>query len=194
MSNNTTHYKLIVLGGSSGSTEIIPSILHGLDGGLKTPMIVVRHLSADFGDTCYNEVLGQGCSINIKEAEHGERLEAGVVYLAPANYHLLVEQDMTLALNVDPRVKHCRPSIDVLFESAADVCTDGLIGVLLTGANDDGADGLQRIKALGGYTMVQDPATAQVPRMPEAAIACCQVDEILAPEDIGIHLKKLLCG
>jgi two-component system chemotaxis response regulator CheB len=115
----------------------------------------------------------------------------GTIYLAPANYHLLVEKDKTLALTVDEAVNYSRPSIDVLFESAADVFGQGLIGVILTGANEDGSQGFKIIKETGGITVVQDPATAGVSVMPQAAVDCVEVDHLLPLEEIGPFLVEV---
>jgi two-component system chemotaxis response regulator CheB len=111
--------------------------------------------------------------------------------LAPANYHLLIEANNTFSLTIDPKVNFCRPAIDVLFETAAGVYRDKLIGVLLTGANSDGARGLQKIKQLGGVTIVEDPQTAEVSAMPMAAIEKFKVDYILPLEKIYAKLSEL---
>jgi len=121
----------------------------------------------------------------VNEAEEKECLRPGRIYLAPANYHLLVDRNRRLALSVDSKVNFSRPSVDVLFESAAEAYTDSLIGIVLTGASSDGAKGLKKIKDLGGYTIVQDPATAAATAMPATALLNCQADHILAPKEIG---------
>lgn len=128
----------------------------------------------------------------MKEADEKEEIENGVVYFAPPNYHLLIERDHTFSLSADRRVNFARPSVDVLFESAANAYGSELIGVILTGANNDGARGLKKIKDMGGLTIVQDPASAEARYMPEAAIEEVQtVDYILPLEKIKTILIKL---
>ena len=126
------------------------------------------------------------------EAEDKDDLVRGHVYLAPSDYHLLVERDGTLALSTDERVQYARPSIDVLFESAADAYRERCVGVVLTGLNEDGAAGLARIKQLGGVAIVQDPQTAERGEMPAAAIVATTADVILPLEEIGLFLHGLL--
>ena len=111
--------------------------------------------------------------------------------MAPPNYHLLIEPDQTFTLTIDERVNYARPSIDVLFETAAEVFREHLIGIILTGANNDGSHGLKRIKELGGMAIVQDPETAEVDSMPKAAVAACAVDHVLSLEEISAFLNKL---
>jgi two-component system chemotaxis response regulator CheB len=126
--------------------------------------------------------------LKVVDAEDKEWIRPGHVYLAPADYHLLIERNGRqgeLSLSVDEAVRHSRPSIDVLFESAADAYGDRLIGIVLTGANDDGARGAARIKAQGGIVIAQDPTTAEAPVMPQATIAAVQVDRILRLEEIA---------
>ena len=135
--------------------------------------------------------LDQKCNIQVKEAEDKENIMDGVAYIAPPNYHLLLEEDRTLSLSVDDLVNYSRPSIDVMFETAADVYERRLVGVVLTGANADGSKGLTKVKALGGLAVVQDPATADVDYMPKAAIASTRVDHILSLEKIASLLTEL---
>jgi two-component system chemotaxis response regulator CheB len=128
----------------------------------------------------------------VREAEDKDRLAPGSVYLAPPDYHTLVEADGTLALSTEGHVRHARPSIDVLFRSAAEAYRERCVGVVLTGANDDGADGLARIKELGGVAVVQDPRTAERREMPAAAIEATHADIVLPLEEIGAFLRGLL--
>ena len=132
--------------------------------------------------------------LKVVDAEDKQWIEPGHVYLAPADYHLLIDRNGArgeLSLSVDERVHFSRPSIDVLFESAADAYSDLLIGIVLTGSNDDGAQGAARIKARGGIVIAQDPATAEAPAMPRAAIAAAHVDQILRLEEIAPFLIKV---
>jgi two-component system, chemotaxis family, protein-glutamate methylesterase/glutaminase len=183
--------ELLVIGGSSGSNEIINLILSKLPVKLQFPVILIRHIAENHDSEDYLGYLNSKYIIKIKEAEHGEALVNGVVYFAPPGYHLLVENELTLSLNVDEKIKFCRPAIDPLFESAADACGNNLTGVILTGANDDGSDGLKRIKDRGGYTIVQNPETAECPVMPQSALQLTRVDEILEPHEIYQKIVEL---
>ncbi|WP_034643683.1 chemotaxis protein CheB [Desulfovibrio inopinatus] len=180
----------IVLGASAGGPEAILYLLRSLPNEYPVPIFVVLHMhpnqKGNFPSYC-----NKYCSLKVKEAEDKEVVLPGTVYIAPPNYHLLLERDRTLALSVDARVKFSRPSIDVLFESAADVYKNELVGIILTGANDDGADGLKKIKQLGGVTIVQDPATAAFASMPKAAINIAQPDCISSLDEIIILLSHL---
>jgi two-component system, chemotaxis family, protein-glutamate methylesterase/glutaminase len=130
-------------------------------------------------------------AMRAREAEDKMQATPACVHVAPADYHLLVEHDGSLSLSVDPKVNWSRPSIDVLFETAARAYADGLIGVILSGANDDGAQGMRLIRDLGGLCLAQDPATAQSPTMPQAAIDRADIQLVLSPEDLGRHLLEL---
>ena len=183
-------YEAIVIGVSAGGMNALSTVLPSLPDDFALPIIIVQHMDPNSRDYLSNH-LDRKCSIQVKEAEDKENIMDGVAYLAPANYHLLVEEDRTLSLSVDDLVNYSRPSIDVMFETAADVYKKRLVGIVLTGANADGSKGLTKIKALGGLAVVQDPATAQVDYMPKAAIASTRVDHILSLEEIASLLKKL---
>jgi two-component system chemotaxis response regulator CheB len=129
--------------------------------------------------------------IPVKEIEDKTPLEAGNIYIAPADYHLLFEKDGLLGLDVSDKVNYSRPSIDVVFQSAADAYGKGVVGILLSGANADGTDGLKTIKAEAGRVVVQDPATAEMPYMPQNALAHLTPDFILAPEEIADFINRL---
>ncbi|RFP13862.1 MULTISPECIES: chemotaxis protein CheB [unclassified Duganella] len=185
-----TPYRAIVLGVSAGGVSALKLLLGTLPADLPWPLLIVQHISAD-SDGSLATVLGQGCALRVKEAEERERIEAGTVYLAPANYHLMVERDGTLALSTDPAVSYARPSIDVLFESAARAFGPALIGVILTGANADGSQGLRAIKQKGGLAVVQDPADAASPSMPLAALAAVKADYVVPLAGLGALLQSL---
>lgn len=171
-------FEAVVIGGSAGSIEILFSLLGNLGPDYPLPVIIVIHLHpSDRGDLARQ--MDSQTSIQVKEAREKAPIEPGAVYTAPADYHLLVEHDKTFTLTVDDRVNYARPSIDVLFESAAFVYGKHLIGILLSGANSDGAQGLAVIKRSGGLTVVQAPETAQCPAMPQAAINIGCVDQLL---------------
>jgi two-component system chemotaxis response regulator CheB len=138
------------------------------------------------------ELFARKCRLPVKEAEDKEPLLAGTIYFAPPDYHLLVEAGSTLALSSDETVNHSRPAIDVLFESAADAFGAGLAGIVLTGANHDGARGLEAVCAAGGTAFVQEPATAEVSTMPEAARAACPAARALPLEDIPAALLTMI--
>ena len=183
-------YEAIVIGVSAGGMNALGTVLPRLPDDFALPIIVVQHMDPNSRDYL-SDHLDRKCNIQVKEAEDKESVMDGVAYIAPANYHLLVEEDRTLSLSVDDLVNYSRPSIDVMFETAADVYEKKLVGVVLTGANSDGSKGLAKIKALGGLAVVQDPATAHVDYMPKAAIASTRVDHILPLDDIASLLMKL---
>jgi two-component system chemotaxis response regulator CheB len=167
-------------------------ILPALPANYPLPVIIVQHLhprqnAPAILHTC------SACNLPLKEANEKQAIERGSIYYAPPNYHLLVEEDRTFSLSIDSRVHFTRPAIDPLFESAADAYGRSLIGVILSGANQDGAQGLERVKARGGLAVVQDPAMAEADVMPRAAIAATQVDHVLSPHEIGALLVALGC-
>lgn len=184
-------YKAVVIGGSAGGLEALFALLAELPADFPLGVVVVLHMHPQSDARELAATFRRRCRLVVTEALEKTPLLADRVYLAPANYHLLVENDGRFALSVDPRVNYSRPSIDVLFESAAEVWQTSLIGVLLSGASRDGAAGLARIGALGGLTIVQDPETASSPIMPQSALALGPVDRVLAPTGIGRCLVDL---
>jgi len=183
-------FRGIVIGVSAGGMNALLNLLPALPKGFSLPIVVVQHRLTGSDDFLARN-LNRLSEIQVKEAEDKEPLKAGSAYLAPADYHVLVERDHSLSLSVDPKVHYSRPSIDVLFESAAYAWSAGAIGVILTGANADGAEGLARIKQTGGTTIVQDPKSAEYDMMPRAAIAAASVDYVLTVSKIGSLLAKL---
>ncbi len=186
-------YDAIVIGVSFGGLQALLSLLPSLGADFPVPIMVVQHHAAQADDFLARH-LDSLCQLQVKMAEEKEMAQAGVVYLAPANYHLLVEDNQSLSLSVDEKVNFARPAIDVLFESAADAYGARLVGVVLTGANNDGSKGLRCIKEYGGLAVVQDPQTAEAPSMPEAALAACEVDHVVPLAEIGAFLNTLLMG
>lgn len=179
-----------VMGGSSGGIRAASRVLSGLPAGLDVPVVLLLHRGED--STNYLcRVLAGACELPVRPAEEKLPVERGTVYLGPPGYHLLVEEDETFSLSFDVRVNCSRPSIDVLFESAADTWRERLIGVLLTGANADGAIGVTRIRERGGYVIVQDPEDSEASRMPRAAIETGAVHEVLPLAGIGPRLAGL---
>jgi two-component system, chemotaxis family, protein-glutamate methylesterase/glutaminase len=187
---NVRNYRAVVGGVSAGGLEAVKSLLEGMTGDFLPAMVIVQHLHPDQDDFLVGH-LGQVSPLPVKEAEEKEAIRGGTVYLAPANYHLLIERDKTFSLCSAEKVNFSRPSIDVLFETAAEAYGAELIGLILTGASKDGAAGLRRIKTAGGLAIVQDPATAEYPAMPLAALEAVQVDHVLSIDRIGRLLCKL---
>jgi len=190
-------YEAIVIGVSSGGMNALKFISSALPADFSIPIIIVQHVSAR-SDNEWIKLLNKKSNLTIKEADEKEKIETGNVYIAPANYHLMIENDKTFSLTIDEYVNFARPSIDVLFESAAEAYKDKLIGVVLTGSNNDGSKGIKRIKELGGMAIIQDPETAESPIMPASAIAAClsgrqavQLDYILSLEKIVQLLIKI---
>ena len=183
------YYEAVVIGASTGGTEAMLQVIEALSQDFPLPIFAVQHLHP-LQDKATIVKFHDNCRISVKEAEEKERIRPGQVYLAPPNYHLLIEDDLTFTLSIDAKINFARPSIDVLFESAVDVYGKELIGIILTGANNDGAQGLKLISNQGGLTIVQDPETAIAPAMPLAAIAATKVDYILPPVKIGGLLAK----
>jgi two-component system, chemotaxis family, protein-glutamate methylesterase/glutaminase len=180
----------VVIGASAGALETLSNLLPGLPADYRLPILIVVHLPPD-KTSLFAELLRARCAIRVREAEDKESIEPGVAYFAPPDYHLLVEQDKRLSLSDDEPVLFSRPSIDVLFESAADAYGDGLIGVVLTGANSDGAKGLKAIVEAGGEGVVQRPDSAYASAMPEAAIASCPGARVLPVNEIAAYLRKV---
>ena len=184
------HYEAIVIGISSGGMNALKYLFSTLPADYRMPIVIVQHVSAR-SDNEWIKFLNQKNNFTVKEADEKEKIEPGRVYIAPANYHLLIEKDKTFSLTIDERVNFARPSIDVLFESAAEAYKDKLIGIVLTGSNNDGTNGIKRIKELGGLAIVQDPETAESSIMPASAIAAIQPDYILSLEKIVQLLIKI---
>ncbi len=180
----------IVVGASAGGVEALLKIFRPLRKGFKLPIIAVLHVP-DERRSLLAEVFGSHLEIPVKEADDKEVIAPGTLYFAAPGYHLSVEADLTLSFSQEERVYHSRPSIDILFESAADAYDAKLAGVLLTGANNDGAKGMARIKEYGGLTVVQDPAQALARTMPDAALALHTPDFLLPLPDIGLLLVEL---
>ncbi len=180
-----------MIGSSAGGLHALKVLFGGLDENFRIPLIVVQHISAD-SENYLIHILNDICKLRVKEADEKETPVPGTAYLAPPNYHLLLEPDRTFTLTIDERVNYARPSIDVLFETAAEAYRDKLIGIVLTGANNDGSKGLRKIKEYGGLTIVQDPETAEVESMPRAAIQASVVDHVIPLDEIAAYLNSLI--
>lgn len=180
----------ITLGASAGGVSALLTVFHALPPAFRIPLLCVLHLPDD-RRSHLAEVLARRLKRPVREARDKEDIAPGTIYVAGPGYHLSVERDHSLSLSQEERVHFSRPSIDFLFESAADAYGASLLGVLLTGANEDGARGLACIKRLGGRTIVQDPLEAQVSTMPRAALALHRPDYILPLNGIGQLLASL---
>jgi len=181
----------LVIGASAGAVEALLCILPSLPANYPLPVMIVVHLPPQ-SDSILASLLASRCQIKVKEAEDKEPVCPGTAYLAPPNYHLLVEPDFRLSLSVDDPVLYSRPSIDVLFESAADAYGNALTGVILTGANSDGARGLRAVSKAGGLALVQTPASAEASAMPKAALDACPAARALTLPQIAEVLKTEL--
>lgn len=185
----TSPEKLIVIGGSSGSLEVLMNMLPLVDKRLRVPVIIVLHRNNQ-SDNGLVELFASKTDLIVKEADEKDILQPGTIYIAPPDYHLLIEQDKTLSLDASAKVNFSRPSIDVTFSSAADVFGKGLTTILLSGANADGADAMIHVKQCGGKLIVQDPGEALVGYMPRQAIEQNDVDLILKTEEIGNWINE----
>jgi len=180
----------VVIGASAGGFEALLAVLRGLPSTYPMPLVAVLHLP-EHHESRLPELFGYRLDLQVREARDKESLAPGVLYFAPSGYHLQVETDRSFSLSCEDRVNYARPSIDVLFETATDAYGKTLAGILLTGANYDGAAGLAGMKVAGGLTIVQDPDTAEVPTMPEAAIRRMAPDLILPLAEIHSLLQRL---
>lgn len=182
--------QVVVIGGSAGVVEALRVLLRQLPPQVGWPVVVVQHLHR-WQENRLTAVYQSHSALPVLEAEDKMPICPNHVYMAPPNYHLLINDDKTFALSVDPKVNFARPAIDVLFESAADVYATAVVGVLLTGANHDGVAGLQRIQQAGGLVIVQDPTTAVAKTMPQTALNSMTVDHQLTVPHIGQYLASL---
>lgn len=191
MAEDLVRYELIVVGASWGGLNAVGEILTALPDGLDCAVVVAQHRRADAVEGGLAGLLQLRALMPVADVDDKEPIRPGHVYLAPPDYHLLIQPGY-FSLSTDERVHHARPSVDVLFESAADAYGERVIGVILTGANEDGATGLARIKARGGVAVVQDPTSAERQEMPDAAIAATHADAVLPLEEIGGFLYGLV--
>lgn len=186
-----TAFDVLGIGASWGGVEELCKLVAALPRDWSVPVVIVQH-QHPYSGTALERILGKLTSLVVHDVEDKDTIQPGHIYIAPANYHLLVEQDKSFSLSIEAPVNFSRPSIDVTFNGLAKVFQRRCIGLVMTGANNDGAEGIKKIKAEGGYVMVQSPESAEAPVMPEAAIATGVVDVILPPEAIVPHLLQLL--
>jgi two-component system, chemotaxis family, protein-glutamate methylesterase/glutaminase len=184
------HTELLVIGGSSGSLEVVLAILKALPVSFHIPIILVIH-RASSSESLLDEVLSLKSNLPVVEVEEKEMIRPFMVYLAPADFHLLIEKDKTFSLDYSEKISYSRPSINVTFLSAAARYGSALMGILLSGANDDGTDGMKAIRDNGGYCIIQDPADAIVDFMPRYALNHMDADAVLSGPEIIQFLLSL---
>lgn len=183
--------KMLVIGGSAGSLDVLMDVLPALSKDIDFPILIILHRKKD-SESLLAELLTSRSSLPVNEIEDKQPILPGVVYLAPPDYHVLIEKNNTFSLDVSEKVNFSRPSIDVSFESAADAYPEAIAGLLLSGANADGTQGLKCIKEQKGLVIVQQPGTADVSYMPQQAINVINVDAILEKQEIAAYINKLV--
>lgn len=184
-------YKVVVIGGSAGSLEIVLKMVTALHAQTDTSFIIVLHRKNDANSTL-EDLIAARTSLKVKEVEDKDPILDNTIYIAPPDYHLLIEDEKTFSLDSSEKVHHSRPSIDITFESVAQVFGPQAIGVLLSGANADGAEGLAKIKWAGGFTIVQDPSSSDVGYMPQQAIKKKAFNKVLHGEEIAKFINGLI--
>jgi two-component system chemotaxis response regulator CheB len=180
----------MVIGGSAGSLQVMMGIVPVIHPDFPVPVLIVLHRNSIF-ESNLEELFASRSQATVKEVEEKEPIVPGVIYIAPADYHVLIEEDQTFSLDYSERVHFSRPSIDVSFTSASDVYGAELVCLLLSGGNMDGVDGLKYVKDRGGLVVVQDPVTAEVPYMPQHAVDQVMTDFVMPAEEIPAFLKSL---
>lgn len=190
MAEDLTNYDLIVIGGSAGSLEVILKILPDLDPELQAALILVLHRKSD-SDSALVELLATRSPLPVEEAAEKDPIQAGHIYVAPADYHLLIENDCSLSLDYSEKVNFSRPCIDVTFQSAAEVYGTRLACILLSGASADGTEGLRTVIRKGGRAVVQDPLTAEVDFMPRYAIRDLGIQDTVSPAELAGLINRI---
>jgi two-component system, chemotaxis family, protein-glutamate methylesterase/glutaminase len=188
-----TRPRAVVIGASAGAIQALSLILPELPADFPLPVLIVVHVPAD-RDNILAPLFAPRCRMAVCEVEDKELALPGTIYFAPPDYHLLVEADGSLSLSTDEPVLYSRPSIDVLFESAADAFGDAVLGIVLSGASADGAQGLRAICDAGGVALIEEPETAYADTMPLAAVAACPAARVLTLEAIAEYLTKDLAA
>lgn len=185
---NTT--ELIVIGGSAGSLQVIIDMIKKLDENMDFPIVLVVHRKA-YSTSILPTLLQQFTSINVLEIEDKTEIQKNEIYIVPADYHLLFENKNTVSLDSSEKMNYSRPSIDVTFKSAAEIFGENLIGILLSGANADGVEGLKYIKKNKGQVWIQNPETAEVDYMPKQAVERVDYDLLIEPKDFAELINQL---
>ena len=184
------NHRALVIGGSAGSLDVLLKVLPEINSNLDFPIIIVLHRKQG-ADSLLSDLLSYRTELKVKEADEKEKIMKGCIYIAPSDYHLLIEKDHTFSLDYSEKINYSRPSIDVTFQSAADTYGDKLVCLLLSGSNADGVNGLIATKKNGGIIWAQDPETAQVTYMPEQAILRAKVNAVLKPEEMAGYINSL---
>ncbi len=182
--------KCLVIGGSAGSLDVLLKVLPVLDANIDFPIVIVVHRKQGM-DSLLTDLLANRTTLKVKEADEKESIINGTVYIAPSDYHLLIEKDYTFSLDYSEKVNYSRPAIDVTFQTAAEVYKDGAICLLLSGSNADGVNGLITLNKYEGISLVQDPASAQVTYMPDQAILRANVSAILKIEEMADYINSI---
>jgi two-component system chemotaxis response regulator CheB len=182
--------RALIIGGSAGSLDVLLKVLPAIDRDITFPIVIVIHRKKGT-DSMLSDLLSTKTTLEVKEAEEKEGLQAGFIYIVPSDYHLLVERDLTISLDSSEKINYSRPSIDVTFQSAAEVYGAKLACILLSGSNSDGVNGLIYTKRFGGETAVQDPSSAQVDYMPKQAILKAEIDHVLKIEEMANYINLL---
>lgn len=179
-----------IIGGSAGSLDVLLKVLPMINAAIKFPIVIVIHRKHGT-DSLLPDLLSSRTKLKVKEVDEKEPLIAGTIYIAPSDYHLLIEQDRTFSLDYSEKINYSRPAIDVTFQTAAEVYKEKLACLLLSGSNSDGVNGLKTVKLWGGTALIQDPKTAQVAYMPAQAQANVKIDSVLSIEDIAEFINLL---
>lgn len=185
--------KVVIIGGSAGSLQALLQILPFIENPISFAIVIVVHRKQSDEQTL-EALLALKSQIKVKEVEDKVKLESGFIYIAPSNYHLLFEKNETLSLDTSEKINYSRPSIDVSFESAAEIYGNHLIGILLSGSNSDGTIGLRAIQTAGGISVVQNPLSADMPFMPNNAILHTTPDFVLSTDEILQFIKEIAIG
>lgn len=181
----------LFIGGSAGSLDVLIKILPAIDVNINFPIVIVVHRKQG-ADSILSDLLDSKTELSVKELEEKEAILNGHIYVVPSDYHLLIEKDYTFSLDYSEKVNYSRPSIDVTFQSAAEVYKNGLVCLLLSGSNADGVNGLIAVNKVGGKALVQDPSSAQVSYMPEQAILKAEIDRVLKIEEMAPFINSLM--
>ncbi len=183
--------KALIIGGSAGSLEVLLKVLPDLHTDISFPIIIVVHRKQG-ADFLLADLLSARTKLKVKEVEEKEEIMPKTIYIAPSDYHLLIEKEHTFSLDYSEKVNYSRPSIDVTFQSAAEIYTNKVACILLSGSNADGVNGLKAVKNYQGLALAQDPSTASVGYMPEQAILNVKIDRVLKPEDMANYINSLV--
>lgn len=190
MSKNEVSVDLLIIACSAGGMFVLIDLLASLKEDATFAVLVVVHRNDRFHSSL-EEMAQQRCKLHVKQAEEKECIKQGTIYFAPGGYHVLIEKDKTISLDVSEPVNYCRPSIDVTMQSAAEIYQHHLLAILLSGANKDGAEGVRAVYKSGGITLVQHPSYAEVDIMPRAAIATGAVVSILSNDELKAYCSRL---